>query len=130
MVAPVVPAPMAPSRVDLAGLEAWTALRVQVDGHATTLDRAKGQSLYASMVRLARQIPPAPLAPPAAPASEPVLRLTVLSQGQTLAVMGLWDGTVLWQHPAQANVIGNIAAADVEALLQRARQALAADIPD
>jgi hypothetical protein len=130
MVAPVAPAPMVALRADLTGLEAWMALRVQMEEQSMTLDRAQGQRLYARMVRLVRQTSAALLPPSVVPATEPALRLTVLSQGQTLAVMGLWDGTVLWHRPAQADVIASVSAADAQALLQLARQALAADIPD
>jgi hypothetical protein len=127
------PALIAQPGTDLSGLDSWTAMRIQVQGRLITLDRAQAQKLFAGMVRLVRQLgqmPAAPRTPSGAPATEPVLRLTVVSQGQTLAVLVLWDATGQWQRPAKDDVTGSVSAADVQALLQLARQSMGADAPD
>jgi hypothetical protein len=131
--AAVAPALIAQPGTDLSGLDSWTAMRVQMQGRLITLDRAQAQKLFAGMVRLVRQMgqmPAAPRTPPGAPATEPVLRLTVVSQGQTLAVLVLWDAAGQWQRPAKDDVTGSVSAADVQALLQLARQSMGADAPD
>jgi hypothetical protein len=131
--AAVAPALIAQSSTDLSGLDSWTAMRVQMQGRLITLDRAQAQKLFAGMVRLVRQLgqmPAAPRTPSGAPATEPVLRLTVVSQGQTLAVLVLWDATGQWQRPAKDDVTGSVSAADVQALLQLARQSMGAEAPD
>ena len=128
---------MAKSSADQSGLEDWTAIQIQTRGRLVTLDRAQAQSLFAAVVRLVRQTRQAatdPRTSPALPAPEPAMRLTVVSQGptrlQTLAVMVLWDDTVLWQRPMQDDVLASVPAADVQALLQLARQSIGTDVPD
>ena len=111
-------------------------MQIQLQGRTTTLNRAQAQTLFAGMVRLVRQMqqrglpPVAPRTPSSVAATDPILRLTVLSQAQTQAVMVLWDDTVLWQRPTSDDVLASASAADVQALLQLARQALGADAPD
>ena len=135
----MAPAPMVQSSADLSGLDGWTAMQVQMQGRTTTLNRAQAQKLFAGMVRQVQQMrrigqigqsQAASRNPAAVPATEPILRLTVVSQAQTKAVMVLWDDTVLWQRPTRDDVIASATAADVQALLQLARQSLGADAPD
>jgi hypothetical protein len=133
---------MSQASVDLSGLDGWTAMQVQMQGRTTTLNRAQAQKLFAVMVRQVQQMrqmrqfgrigqsPSTSRNPATLPATEPVLRLTVVSQGQPQAVMVLWDDTVLWQRPAKDDVIGSATGADVQALLQLARQSMGADAPD
>jgi hypothetical protein len=133
----VAPATMANSSADLSGLEGWTAIQIQTRGRLVTLDREQAQSLFAAVVRLVqqmRQTPAESRTSPALPAPEPTMRLTVVSQGpmqlQTQAVMVLWDDTVLWQRPMQDDVLARVPAADVQALLQLARQSIRTDVPE
>ena len=133
----VAPATMAKSSADQSGLEDWTAIQIQTRGRLVTLDREQAQSLFAAVVRLVRQMRQTatdPRTSPALPAPEPTMRLTVVSQGptqlQTQAVMVLWDDTVLWQRPMQDDVLARVPAADVQALLQLARQSIRTDVPD
>jgi hypothetical protein len=61
-----------------------------------------------------------------APVNEPTLRLTLLSQGQSVATLVLWTDTALWQRPGQPGLLSGIGPAEAQALLQPAQQALAA----
>jgi hypothetical protein len=90
------------------------------------LDRAQGRPLYARLQVLTLSVAQELGATGAAPVTEPSLQLTVLSQGQLLAVLRLWDGVALWQRPGQADLLNGISAADTQAWLQLAEQALAA----
>lgn len=133
----VAPAAKAQSSANLSGLEGWSAIQIQMHGRLVTLDREQAQSLFAGMLRLARQLRQTPTesrTSPALPATEPTLRLTVVSQGpaqrETQAVMVLWDDAVLWQRPTKDDVIASVPAADVQALLQLARQSIGTDVPD
>jgi hypothetical protein len=127
---------MEQASADLSGLDGWTAMQVQMQGHTKALNLAQAQKLFSRMVRLARQMRPLgdmPVAsrnPTAVPANEPALRLTVMSQDQTLAVMVLWDDTVLWQRPTKVDVMGSASAYDVQALQQLASESIGADAPD
>jgi hypothetical protein len=127
---------MEQASADLSGLDGWTAMQLQMRGHTKALNRAQAQKLFSGMVRLARHMrqlgdmPVASRDPTAVPANEPALRLTVMSQDQTLAVMVLWDDTVLWQRPTKVDVMGIASASDVQALQQLARESIGADAPD
>jgi hypothetical protein len=113
----------------LAGLEAWTVLSIQMEGRAVTLDRPLGEHLFATAQRLASRMqqPSTPVS--GVPGAEPTLRLRILSQGQTLAIMELWDESALWRRPGQADVRANITSAEAQALLLEARLFLASSPP-
>jgi hypothetical protein len=113
----------------LAGLEAWTALSIQMEGRAVTLDRPLGQHLFAATQQLASRMQQQSRSVPEVPGAEPTLRLSILSQGQTLAVLELWDESALWRRPGQADVRASIATAEVQALLLEARLFLASSPP-
>jgi hypothetical protein len=109
----------------LAGLEAWTVLSIQMEGRAVTLDRPLGEHLFATAQRLALRMQQQSTPVAGVPGAEPTLRLSILSQGQTLAVLELWAESALWRRPGQADVRSSIASAEAQALLLEARLFLA-----
>jgi hypothetical protein len=113
----------------LAGLEAWTVLSIQMEGRAVTLDRPLGEHLFAVTQRFASRMQQQPTAVSGVAGTEPTLRLRILSQGQTLAVLELWDESALWRRPGQADVRANITSAEAQALLLEARLFLASSPP-
>ena len=110
----------------VAGLQAWTQLSVQMRSRSATLDRDQGRPLFARLQVLTLRMAQEPRTTGAVPGTEPSLQLTVLSNGNALAVLRLWDGVALWQRPDQAAVLFGVSAAETQAWLLLAEQALAA----
>jgi len=106
------------------GLQAWTHLAVQRDARSATLDRAQGRLLMARLQALTLRLEQEPASAGTAPVTQPRLQLTVLSQGKTLAVLRLWEGVALWQRPGEADRVTGVAAADMQAWLLLAEQAM------
>jgi hypothetical protein len=122
-----MPVPSAALGADGEDVPAWTALTLQLGGRRASVERAQGQALYARLQRqlgLLTSAAAAASAPAAIPANEPMLRITVLQQDQTLAVFTLWENTLLWQRSGRVAVLGAIDAADAQALVSLAQQAL------
>jgi hypothetical protein len=104
---------------------------VELEGRTVTLNGADGQRLFAAAIqRLAMRAKPLPDPLSAVPRTAPKLRLRILAQGQTLAVMYLWDKTALWRRPGQVDLWTDLAPDEMSDMLQLAHQALAPDAPE
>jgi hypothetical protein len=90
------------------------------------LTRAQGRRLSARLEVLALRLALEPATTVAVPAAKPDVRLTVLSKGEVLATLFLWDNTALWQRPGQPDVRGRITPTEAQDIQMLLEQALAA----
>jgi hypothetical protein len=98
---------------------------VVVDGRSATLDAQQAQALMRQVQSLEVWLQPETSAPATAPGAAPDLQLTMRVQDRVIASLTLRGNTIRWQRERRLTLSGTLEEAQVQQLLQLAREALA-----